>query len=164
MNSKLDEKIAELLNNQFQKELESAYLYLYFASKLDSTGLCGFSHWFKMQSREEEEHAMKFYNYLIERGEKVKFCQLECDCLKIEGLLQILLESLKHEEYVTALINKIYSAAKDVNDFATLSFLNWFITEQREEELQVQELIDKYNLFGKESSGLYMLDKELAKR
>ncbi|MCQ2613010.1 MAG: ferritin [Treponemataceae bacterium] len=157
-------KISALLSTQFQKELESAYIYLFFASYFDSMGLEGFSHWYKKQAEEEEEHAMKFYDYLHEQDEELKFLPIEAPKLDKKSVIQVLNETLEHEEYISKLIDDIYREAIDEKDYATQSFLNWFITEQREEERQVQDIITRFNLFCLEGGNLYQLDCELGKR
>ncbi|MBP3365808.1 MAG: ferritin [Treponema sp.] len=160
----MNEKISSLLNEQIQKEFESAYSYLGFASYFDSEGLAGFANWYKVQSKEETEHAMKFYKYLISRGQKVRLLDIKAPKEKLEGIEQILKLGLANEEYVTGLINDIYALAQKEQDWFTKNFLEWFVSEQFEEECAAHELLEKYRLFGKTGEGLYELNKELGKR
>lgn len=160
----MNEKIASLLNGQIQKEFESAYSYLGFASYFDSEGLAGFSHWYKVQAKEENEHAIKFYKYLISSGQKVKLLDIKAPKEKLESIEQVLKLGLANEEYITGLINDIYTLAQKEHDYFTKNFLEWFVREQFEEECNAHELLEKYRLFGKTSEGLYELNKELGKR
>lgn len=157
-------KIASLLNSQFKKELESAYIYLYFASYFDSQGLTGFSHWFKKQALEEEEHAMRIYSYLHEQKEPIQFTSIDAPKLDSDSIIQVLNETLEQEEYISRLINNIYYETTQANDYSTKNFLEWFIGEQREEEKQIQDIITKYTLFCIEGTSLFQLNKELAER
>lgn len=160
----MNKEIIKMLNTQIQKEFESAYIYLGFASYLESRTLPGFAKWYKVQAREEENHAMRFYDYLQEKNEEIKLLPVGAPDMKVSDVGDILELSLEHEKYITALIDKIYSAAQDAKDYSTESFLNWFITEQREEELNAQNMIDIYRMYGKSPEGLYLLDKEFGAR
>lgn len=160
----MNKKIAGLLNIQMQKEFESAYMYLFFASYFDANGLLGFASWFKEQAKEEQNHALKFYDYLHETNQHIVFTQINAPEYKLENTMQILNLTLEHEEYVTELINTIYLEAEAAHDFRTKDFLDWFISEQREEEAQSHMLIDKYSMFCSSGGALYLLDKELGKR
>lgn len=161
----LNEKLVDLINHQINKELESAYLYLDFANYFDEKGLTGFAHWYKVQAKEEVEHAEKFIDYLHDENEKVRLMAIdaiECNCSSDFDVLE---NGLKHEIYVTRLINELYAEAEKLCDYRTLRFLDWFINEQAEEEKNAHELIDRYELFVKDcASGLYQVDKELGKR
>ncbi len=160
----MNKNVVTLLNAQIQKEFESAYLYLYFASYFEDNGLDGFSNWFRHQAEEEEEHAMKFYDYLHETNQHVVFFPINLPECKADSVIQILEATLEHEEYITALINTIYSECENARDYRTKKFLEWFISEQLEEETQSHVLITKYSMFGTTPEGLYELNKELGKR
>ena len=130
----IDKKIAELINDQVNKELYSAYLYLDFANYYEAEGLDGFAHWYQIQAQEERDHAMMMRRYLIDNGIHVKFgaiAQPDKDMKKHDDPLKY---GYEHEQYVTSLINTIYAAAFKINDFKTMQFLDWFIKEQGEEE------------------------------
>lgn len=160
----MDKKVATLLNSQINKEFYSAYLYLEFANYFERKGLAGFAHWYEVQAQEERDHAMLFYRFLLNNEEKVTLEAVEAPKTDAEGDSDILAEGLKHEKYVTALINDIYAAAYSVKDFRTMQFLDWFVKEQGEEEKNASDLITKYQLFGSDAKGLYMLDNELKAR
>ncbi|MBR1779762.1 MAG: ferritin [Clostridia bacterium] len=160
----LNEKIAKLLNEQVNKEFYSAYLYLSFSSYFDSKGLNGFANWYMIQAQEERDHAMLFYKYLQNNGEIVVLEAIEKPDKTFGNLIDPLKAGLEHEEYVTALINNIYSAADEIKDYRTMQFLDWFIKEQCEEEANANDLITKMELFGTDPRGLYMFNSELAAR
>ena len=160
----LNKKVAELLNEQIVKEFYSAYLYLDFSNFFSEKGLDGFANWYRIQAQEERDHALLFYDYLHNNNEKVTLGAIDAPNVKLETLMDPLREGLTHEEYVTDLIHTIYAAAKDVNDFRTMQFLDWFVKEQGEEEKNANDLITKMELFGDDPKSLYMLDQELAGR
>ena len=160
----LDKKVYQLLNNQINKELYSAYLYLDMANYLGELCLDGFAHWYELQAGEEQEHALKIRRYLIENDAKVELLAIAKTDKSFDGILSVLEAGYKHEQYVTSLINDIYSAAIDVKDWRTAHFIDWIVKEQLEEEESARNLIAKFNLFGKDSAGLYELNKELGKR
>ena len=160
----MDKKVRDLINDQITKEFYSAYLYLDISNYFSEKGLDGFAHWYEVQAREEQEHAMKFYGYLHDNNEKVKLGTIDAPATSFKTLKSALTTAFKHEQYVTDLINKIYEAADKAKDYRTKNFLGWFIEEQCEEEKNAQELVDKYALFGDDKQALYLLDKELDKR
>lgn len=160
----LNEKIAELLNQQINKEFYSAYLYLDFSNYFYDAGLDGFGNWYKIQAQEERDHAMLILRYMQMNGMKVTLDAIEKPSLELTSNLCVLEAGYSHEQYVTGLINTIYAAAHDVNDFRTTQFLDWFIKEQGEEEENADNLIKKYKLFGEDPRSLYMLDNELKAR
>ncbi len=160
----LNKKVVELLNDQIVKEFYSAYLYLDFSNYYSEKGLDGFANWYRIQAQEERDHALLFYDYLHNNNEKVILGAIDAPALKLEKLMDPLQEGLKHEEYVTELVHTIYAAAKEVNDFRTMQFLDWFVKEQGEEEKNANDLITKMELFGSDPKSLYMLDQELGTR
>lgn len=160
----LDKKVAQLLNTQINKEFYSAYLYLDFANYYTEEGLDGFSNWYAIQAQEERDHAMLFIKYLQNNGEKVTFTAIDSPDKTFSSYRDPLTEGLKHEQYVTSLIHTIYDAASSVKDFRTTQFLDWFVKEQGEEETNAENLIKKYDVFGTDAKGLYMLDNELSQR
>ena len=160
----MDKKVRDLLNDQITKELYSAYLYLDIANYYADKGLDGFAHYYEVQAKEEEEHALKFYAYLHDNNEKVKLGTIDAPNTAFKSLKAPLSAALKHEIYVTELINKIYEAADKAKDYRTKNFLGWFIEEQCEEEKNAQEIVDKMDLFGDDKQALYLLDKELNNR
>lgn len=160
----MDKKVRDLINDQITKEFYSAYLYLDISNYFSEKGLDGFAHWYEVQAREEQEHAMKFYGYLHDNNEKVKLGAIDAPATSFKTIKSALDTAFKHEQYVTDLINKIYEAADKAKDYRTKNFLGWFIEEQCEEEKNAQELVDKFALFGDDKQALYLLDKELDKR
>ncbi len=160
----MDKNVSKLINEQINKEFYSAYLYLDFANYYASVGLDGFENWYKVQAQEERDHAMLFYQYLQNNGEKVTFETIAAPDWTPSDNMAPLKEGLKHERYVTALINTIYAAAYDIHDFRTMQLLDWFVKEQGEEEKNASDMITKMELFGTDAKGLYMLNNELKAR
>lgn len=160
----MNSKISALLNEQINKELYSAYLYLDIADYYADQGLNGFENWFYVQAQEERDHAMLIRTYLLNNDEKIKLTAIAAPELKEDELKTPLTETLKHEQMVTASINNIYAAAYEEKDFRAMQFLDWFVKEQGEEEKNATDLIRKFDLFGSDSKGLYLLDQELAGR
>ena len=160
----LDAKVKELINAQINEEFFSAYLYLSFANYFYDNGLDGFANWYDIQAQEEHDHAMLMRTYLHNNGERVIFeavKQPQNDFASAEAVLK---EGLAHEQYVTSLINKIYHAADSVHDYRTMQCFDWFVKEQGEEEKNADDLLKKYELFGKDPKGLYSLNQELLAR
>lgn len=160
----LDKKVIQLLNEQVNHEFYSAYLYLDFANFYEAKGLEGFANWYKIQAQEERDHAMLFYQYLQNNNQQVVLEAIAKPDIKLESLMDPLKAGLTHEEFVTDLIHKLYAASREVNDFRTAQFLDWFVKEQGEEETNANGLITKMELFGSDAKGLYMLDAELKTR
>lgn len=160
----MDKKVAELINDQINKEFYSAYLYLDFANYYAAAGLDGFENWYEIQAQEERDHAMLFYRYLQNNNEKVTLKEIAKPDRVLDSNMAPLLAGLEHEKYVTSLINNIYAAAYDVKDFRTMQLLDWFVKEQGEEEKNASDLITKMELFGSDAKGLYMLNSELGAR
>ena len=160
----MDKKVHELLNDQINKELYSAYLYLDFSNYFKAQGLDGFANWYMIQAQEERDHAMLFYTYLQNENQEVTLKAIDKPDKVLDSSMTVLKAGLEHEEYVTSLINNIYGAAYDVRDFRTMQFLDWFVKEQGEEETNANALISKMELFGSDPKGLYMLNQELGAR
>ena len=161
----LDPTIVTLLDDQFGKELFSAYLYLSMANYYEEASLNGFANWFFVQAQEERDHAMMFYQYLQDNDQLVTLEGIARPESRLDDMMAPLRQALEHEEFVTASINTIYAAASEVNDYRTLRFLDWFIDEQAEEEKSARDLIAKVEQFASDArGGLYLLDQELAAR
>lgn len=160
----MDKKVAALINDQINKELYSAYLYLDFANYYGSVGLDGFANWYKIQAQEERDHAMLFFQYLENNGEKITLEAIAKPDKTLDSHMAPLKAGLEHEKYVTSLINNIYEAAHEVKDFRTMQLLDWFVKEQGEEEKNASDMITKMELFGTDAKGLYMLNSELGAR
>lgn len=160
----MDAKVSALLNEQINKELYSAYLYLDMANFYNEKGLDGYSNWYEIQAKEEQDHAMLMYQYLHNNNQKVALEAIAKPDKVFNTLMDPLKIALEHEEYVTSLINNIYAAADEVNDYRTKQFLDWFVKEQGEEEKNSNDMITKMELFGGDAKGLYMLNSELKAR
>ena len=160
----MNEKVRALLNDQINKEFYSAYLYLDFSNYFKARGLDGFANWYMIQAQEERDHAMLFYQYLQNENQPVTLEAIAKPDKILTCDMDVLRAGLEHEEYVTSLINNIYSAAYDVKDFRTMQFLDWFVKEQGEEETNANDMITKMELFGSDPKSLYMLNQELAAR
>ena len=160
----MNQAVAKLINEQINKEFYSAYLYLDFANYYAQVGLDGFENWYKVQAQEERDHALLFMDYIQQNGEAVVLEAIDKPDKESKEFIDPLKEGAKHERYVTGLIHSIYGAAYEEKDFRTMQFLDWFVKEQAEEEDTADDLIKKFQLFGSDSKGLYMLDNELASR
>ena len=160
----MDKKVSALINDQINKEFYSAYLYLDFANYFERRGLAGFANWYTVQAQEERDHAMLMYRFLLNNDERVTFGAVAAPDKSLDSDIAVLKAGLEHEKYVTSLINDIYAAAYSVKDFRTMQFLDWFVKEQGEEEKNASELVKRFDLFGHDPKGLYMLDSELAAR
>ena len=160
----MDKKVADLLNQQVNKEFYSAYLYLDMANYYIDNDLDGFGNWYTVQAQEERDHAMLFLQYLQNNGECVKLEAIAKPDKALKDNMEPLKAALEHERYVTALIDTIYDAAYSIKDFRTMQFLDWFVKEQGEEEKNAEDMIKKMELFGTDAKGLYMLNSELGTR
>ena len=159
----LNKKVVELMVNQVNKELYSSYLYLAISNYYAEEGLNGFASWFKKQAAEESEHADKFMEYLHDNDEKVVLETIEAYKGKFKDYKEPLTLQLSHEKYVTSLINDIYTAAIEAKDYRSLNFLNWFITEQAEEEKTAKDLLKEFELFAIDSKSVFEFSEKLAK-
>lgn len=152
------------LNEQVNKEMYSAYLYLSMSAHCTNVGLNGFANWFMVQYQEETFHAMKIYNYINEQGEKVVLQAIEKPPSDFGTPLEMFQATLKHEQFITKSIHDLVTLALEERDYATQIFLQWFVTEQIEEESNDNEIISKLKLIGDNTSSLFVLDKELSVR
>lgn len=156
--------IIKAINNQLKNELNSAYIYLAMAAYVESINLKGFANWFKVQSQEEIDHAMGLYNHLSQREAKIVLQALPQPQTDYKNIEAVAAETLKHEQFITKMINNLYELAKKEKDYPLISFLQWYIDEQVEEEAGASELLNKVKMVGNNLSALYMLDKELLTR
>lgn len=160
----LNQEISGLLEGHLNKEFFSSYLYLAIANYYTVENLNGFGNWFRVQAREEADHAMLFLTYLHNNGAAPRLAAISAPDEQFSGYEAPLQAALEHELYVTGQINNIYEAALKGRDYRTVQFLDWFVKEQGEEEKNTEELLKRFGLFGKEAKGLYLLDTEMAAR
>lgn len=160
----IDEKVEEAINKQINEEMFSAYLYLSMSAYFEDAGLKGFANWMHVQYQEEVEHGMKFYNYLIDRGGRIKLYAIKEPEQNWDSALHAFEETLKHEKHITQCINNLVDLAEKKKDRATFNLLQWYIDEQVEEESNDEEIISQLKMLGDSGHGLLMLDKELGSR
>lgn len=158
----MNKRIEDAINEQLNFEIESAHIYLAMNGYVATLGLEGFVQWFDVQYQEELAHSKKFMNYINERGGRVIIKGFEDPRTEYKSLQEVFEVALEHEYEVTKRINNIMKIAHEENDYATISFLQWFIDEQVEEEDSFSTMIDKIKLV--KDAGLYMLDKEVGAR
>ncbi|HIU64956.1 MAG TPA: ferritin [Candidatus Avacidaminococcus intestinavium] len=160
----MNTKMQTAINDQIQKEFYSAYLYLAMSAYCEESNLSGFAKWLKVQYHEEMEHGMKLMEHLLERGGKVTLGALAAPPSEFGTPLVMFTEVLKHEEYITANINELYEVALAEKDYPVQVMLQWFITEQVEEESNATTILEQLKLVGDNKGALIMLDKELGQR
>ena len=160
----LKKKIEDAFNEQINSELYSGYLYLSMAAHFESLGLPGFANWMKMQAKEEDMHAMKFYSHIHERGGTVVLKAIAAPPTTWESPIAAFEEAYKHEQHITSLINNLVDLAIAEKDHASNNFLQWFVAEQVEEEASVDEVIQHLKLTEGSKGALFMIDKQLATR
>ena len=160
----LTKRIEDELNAQINAEYWSAYFYLSMSAYLGNEGLADASSWFRVQYQEEISHALKFFDYIIERGGKVDLMPIPEVQSEWNGIIDIFEETLKHEQKVTSLINNLMDIAIEEKDHAAKSFLQWYVDEQVEEESGVQTILDQLKMVEGRGNGLFMIDKDLGQR
>ncbi len=160
----LSPKMQAALNAQINAEYYSSYLYLSMAAYAESTNLKGMANWFRVQAQEELGHAMKLFDYVHNRRGQVELKPIEGPPTTWDSPLAVFEATLGHEQHVTALINHLVQLAGEENDYATQAFLQWFITEQVEEEATADQIVQQLRLIQNAPGGLFMLDRELGQR
>lgn len=160
----INDKVKEILNEQINKEFYSAYLYLAMGAYLSDMGLYGFSKWMEVQAKEEIDHGMILFDYIIKRKAKVELKSLSQPQTNFNGVDDIFKKAYEHERSITESIDCIASLTEDECDLATRNFIDWYLKEQIEEEDNVQRIITKLNIFGSDKASLYLMDKELGQR
>jgi len=160
----LTEKVQNALNDQFNAELYSSYLYLSMHAYFKSINLDGFANWMYQQAKEELVHAMKFYNFINQRGGRARTAAVAEPPSEWASPLAVFEETLSHEQKVTGLINDLVEVANEARDHATQIFLQWFVTEQVEEEENAGGVLEQLKLMKGHAGGLFMIDRELEKR
>jgi len=160
----LNAKLEKALNKQINEELYASYLYLSMSAFFESKNLSGFAHWMKLQSQEEYGHAMKIYDYVFLKGGQVELFAIPEPKKEWNSTLNVMEDTLAHEQKVTKLINDLVDLASAEKDHATASFLNWFVDEQVEEEDNATKILETVKMVSESKNATYMLDRELSKR
>ena len=160
----LDAKVEKAINEQINAELFSSYLYLSMANHFAQLNLPGAAHWMRMQSVEELTHVSKFIDYIHDRQGSVTLGAVDAPHAEWDSPIAAFEEAYAHECKISGMINALVDAAMSVSDHATVNFLQWFVSEQVEEEASVDEIVQKLKLVGKADGGLFMVDREMAGR
>jgi ferritin len=160
----LSKPLQEAINEQINHELYSAYLYLSMSAHFQAQNLPGFANWTRIQYQEETGHAMKFFHYLNDRGSSVLLKAIDQPPVKFKAPLDVFKQILEHEQKVTGLINKVYELALKEKDYPTQALLQWFITEQVEEEKNAAEIIHLLEMIGSSPVSLIMADRQVGAR
>lgn len=160
----LGKAVQDAMNEQIRNELYSAYQYLSMAAYCESANLPGFAHWMRTQAREEVEHAVKFYDFILDRNGRVMLLAIDQPHVEFGSALEVFEEALEHERRVTTMINDLYELAVKENDYASQTFLQWFVAEQVEEEKNAGDVVETLKMIGDKSEALFLLDRELGRR
>lgn len=160
----ISKQMVKIINEQINKEIFSAYLYQSMSAYSAFKGFSGTANWFQIQAKEELGHAGKFYKYLLEQNEQVILDKIDQPDSTFKGIKDMFEKALSHEKIVTESINNLVALAIKENDYATNIFLQWFVSEQVEEEANALEILTKLEITGESGPAIYMLDKELGTR
>ncbi len=160
----LGKKLQDALNEQIKNELYSGYLYLAMSAYFETNNLPGFAHWMRVQAGEEQEHALKFFDFIVDRGGRVVLHAIDQPPVEFHSPLAVFEATLEHEQKVTGLINKLYELAVAENDYPAQVMLQWFINEQVEEEKNATQIVETLKMIGDKGQALIMLDRELGQR
>lgn len=161
---KIGKKMTDALNGQINEEMFSAYLYFAMAADYESKDWPGVASWMKIQAQEEMGHAFKIYNWINERGGKAVLAAIEKPQESWDTPLDLFQAALKHEQHITACFYDLVKTSREEGDISTEIFLQWFVTEQVEEEANASEIVSKISKIQDSQNGMYMLDKELSAR
>lgn len=160
----ISNRMVEAINKQINEELFSAYLYLSMSTFFENMSLGGFANWMRVQAQEEQFHAMKFFDYLQERGSKVELLAIEKPANNWESIQEVFEATLEHEEHITSKINELVTISLEEKDYASQNFLQWYVDEQVEEEATASEILEQIKFLGDNKHGLLMLDREFKAR
>ena len=160
----LSDKMCQAMNDQINEEMFSSYLYLSMSAFFEEQGLEGMASWMKVQAQEEMIHAMKFFDQIAERDGRVVLEAIAKPDAEWESPLAAFEAAYKHEQHITGRIDTLVSVAEEEKDRASMVFLQWFVSEQVEEEATAKGIVDKLKMFGDAKHAIYMLDRELAQR
>ena len=160
----LSESLTRAYNAQIKLEFESSFVYLQMGGDFELRSLPGFSHWMRLQSSEEYTHAMKFINFVLERGGRLELLALDKPAPTPATVVEAFEAALRHEQRVTKAIHDLYAQALEERDYASLPLLQWFVNEQTEEEATVSTILDRLRMVGEDRTGILFLDRELGQR
>jgi len=160
----ISKKIQDAFNGQLNAETYSAYLYWSMSAALENMGLSGFAHWMRVQAQEELGHAKRFYDHIVERGGVVKMAAIPAPPTEWQDVSAMMADTLAHEKKVTSSIHNLMELALAEKDHAAAIFLQWFVSEQVEEEANVQKIIQQLQMAGQSKGALLMLDHRMASR
>jgi len=160
----ISKKMQDAISEQVNAEIWSAYLYLSMSAYFEQQNLRGFANWMKIQWQEEVSHSIKFFDYVHSRGGHISLKPIAGVPVEWKNAIDVFNETLKHEQHVTSLINNLANIAMEEKDHATNSMLQWFITEQIEEEANAEQILVQLKMIGDNGYGMLMLDRELATR
>jgi len=160
----LNKKLESAINDQIQRELASAYIYLSMATYFEANTLPGFANWMRMQFHEEQAHALKFFDYVYDRGGEVKLQPIEGPPTEFESPIDVFEQTLAHEQYVTSHINDLYTLALEERDYPSQTLLQWYIDEQVEEEKNAGDILDMLKMVESNPHAMLMMDRELRDR
>ena len=160
----MNAKMVDALNKQINEEYYSSYIYLAMAAYLDDQDLDGMGHWMRMQAQEEHLHAMKIFDYMLERGARIELFAVAAPPREWDSPLAAFEGALEHEKYMTDNINTMVDLAISERDHATNNIMQWYVSEQVEEEANVENIVKKMKMMGDSGQGLFMMDRELASR
>ena len=160
----LSKTLQDAINEQIKNELYSVYLYLSMAAYCEAASFPGFAHWMRVQSEEETAHAMKFFDFVCDRGGRVVLHAIDQPPVEFDSPREVFEKTLEHERKVTSLINQLYELALGEKDYPAQVLLHWFIEEQVEEEKSAEQIVESLRMIGDKGHALLMLDRELGRR
>ena len=160
----MKDAVKDALNEQIKHEFYSSYVYLSMAGSFEVANLTGFAHWMRKQSEEEREHAMRFFDFLLDRGEHVELQAIDQPPYTFRSPLDAFEQALDHEKEITSRIHGLYDLAIQESDYPAQVLLNWFVTEQVEEEKSATEIVERLRMVGEDNAALLLLDKEMGER
>jgi ferritin len=160
----ISDTLREEINEQIKYEMYSAYMYLAMSAWCAERNLSGFAHWMTLQAQEEVDHAMRFFNFLLERGGRIELQALDAPPVDYGTPLAVMEKSLEHEKFVSSRIHHLYKLAVEVGDYPAQVMLQWFVSEQVEEEASIDEIVERMKMFGSDGTSLLMVDTQLGAR
>ena len=160
----ISDTLREEINEQIKYEMYSAYMYLAMSAWCAERNLSGFAHWMNLQAREEVDHAMRFFNFLLERGGRIELQALDAPPVDYGTPLAVMEKSLEHEKFVSSRIHHLYKLAVEEGDYPAQVMLQWFVSEQVEEEASIDEIVERMKMFGSDGTSLLMVDTQLGAR